>query len=177
MTQFDFIALAEDAGLQLVDTTSESTGYPKNIKRAIIGFETMEEAQEYAEKYNLSIETFRKRDGWNLWYRTGDRAYEPFTRSAEDFGDDYMMYTANDEENYYLTEVKDAVSDFDNFDDIEQFLKERREVYDAICMLTGDEVVITERGVLSEVIPLHTMNYSYDTYHHAIGLIDRHSED
>ena len=87
MTQFDFIDLAAQGGLELIETTSERNGYPRCLKKAIIGFDSMEEAREYAEQHNLSIEIFHKRDGWSLWYRTGNRAYDPFIRTAEDYGD------------------------------------------------------------------------------------------
>jgi len=177
MTQFDFIDLAAQGGLELIETTSERNGYPRCLKKAIIGFDSMEEAREYAEQHNLSIEIFHKRDGWSLWYRTGNRAYDPFTRTAEDYGDDYLLFTADDANNYYENEVQEIISDFDNFDDVENFLKERREVYDAICALGEDEAVVTYQGSLYEEIKLHSMSYYFDTHHYAIGLIDWDNED
>ena len=71
MKQFDFIDLAAQGGFELIETTSERSGYPLDLKKAIIGFDSMEEAREYAEQHDLSIEIFHKRDGWNVWYRTG----------------------------------------------------------------------------------------------------------
>ena len=115
MKQFDFIDLAAQGGFELIETTSERSGYPLNLKKAIIGFESMEEAREYAEQHDLSIEIFHKRDGWNVWYRTGDREYEPFTRTAEQYGDDYNLFTAEYADYYYENEVKEIISDFDNF--------------------------------------------------------------
>ena len=76
MKQFDFIDLAAQGGFELIETTSERSGYPLDLKKAIIGFDSMEEAREYAEQHDLSIEIFHKRDGWNVWYRTGNRAYD-----------------------------------------------------------------------------------------------------
>ena len=177
MTQFDFIDLAAQGGLELIETTSERNGYPRCLKKAIIGFDSMEEAREYAEQHNLSIEIFHKRDGWSLWYRTGNRAYDPFIRTAEDYGDDYLLFTDDDANNYYENEVQEIISDFDNFDDVENFLKERREVYDAICALGEDEAVVTYRGSLYEKIKLHSMSYYFDTHHYAIGLTDWDNED
>ena len=177
MKQFDFENLACQNGLELIETTSERSGYPRNLKKAIIGFASFEEASEYAEKHDLSIEIFQKRDGWNVWYRTGYRAYEPFTRTAEQYGDDYNLFTAEYAADYYENEVQEIISDCDNFDDVERFLKERREVYDAICALGEDEAVVTYLGSFYEEIKLHSMSYYFDTHHYAIGLIDWDNED
>ena len=177
MKQFDFINLAAQGGFELIETTSERSGYPLDLKKAIIGFESMEQAREYAEQHDLSIEIFHKRDGWNVWYRTGNRAYDPFTRTAEDYGDDYNLFTADDAADYYENEVKEIISDFDNFEDVEKFLKERREVYDAICALDDNEAVVTYQGSLYEKIKRHSMGYYFDTHSYAIGLIDRNNED
>ena len=177
MEKNDFIDLAAQGGFELIETTPERSGYPRNLKWAIIGFDSMEEAREYADQYDLSIESFQKRDGWNVWYRTGNREYEPFTRTAEQYGDDYNLFTADYADYYYDNEVQEIISDFDNFEDVEKFLKERREVYDAICALDDNEAVVTYQGRLYEEIKRHSMGYYFDTHSYAIGLIDRNNED
>ncbi len=73
--------------------------------------------------------------------------------------------------------VKEIISDFDNFEDVEKFMKERREVYDAICALDDNESVVTCQGSLYEEIKIHSMGYYFDTHSYAIGLIDRNDED
>ena len=78
---------------------------------------------------------------------------------------------------YYENEVKEIISVFDNFEDVEKFLKERREVYDAICALDDDEAVVTYQGSLYEKIKRHSMGYYFDTHSYAIGLIDWNNED
>ena len=77
----------------------------------------------------------------------------------------------------YIIEVQKIISDFDNFEDVEKFLKERREVYDAICALDDNEAVVTYQGRLYEEIKRHSMGYYFDTHSYAIGLIDRNNED
>ncbi len=172
MTKFDFIDLASKKGLDLIDTTSETNGYPRFLEKAIIGFDTMEEAEECAQKYGLSVEIFHKRDGWNLWYRTGNKAYEPFTRKAEEFGADYELFTAGGEEYYYEDEVRPFIDDFFNFEDVEKFLKERRQVYEEILLLKDNQAVLTYQGLFCDVIKLRTMSYNCDTHNYAIGVID-----
>jgi len=92
-------------------------------------------------------------------------------------GGSNLLFTADDANNYYEDEVQKIISDFDNFDDVGNFLKERREVYDAICALGEDEAVVTYRGSLYEEIKLHSMSYYFDTHHYAIGVIDWDNED
>lgn len=101
--------IAYQNGLELIETTSERTGYPANLRHAIIGFETFEEAEKIAGENNLSIEIFTKRDGWQLYYRTGNSAHEPFKNSADNYGDDYHGFTTEDIDTFYEEEVKPRV--------------------------------------------------------------------
>lgn len=89
----DFYTIAEIENLQVIETTSAMNGYPQSIKKALIGFESFEQAERVAEEYGLSIEYFTKRDGWQLYYRTNDRAYSAIEVSADEYGDDYRAFT------------------------------------------------------------------------------------
>ena len=61
--------LSKRQNLDLVDTTSKSNGYPSNEVTAIIGFSTLETAENFAKKYGLSTVLLHKRDGWHFWAR------------------------------------------------------------------------------------------------------------
>lgn len=143
------------------------------MKKAIIGFDSFEQADELAKKNGLSIEIFTKRDGWNLWYRTGDKAWEPFERSAEEYGDDYREFSEEDLEGFYENEVQPFVSDFADFASLRSFLDNKEKIYDKIEEADDDELVITSEGNYYDTIKKITMEYEYDTHHYAIGLIDR----
>ena len=65
----DFYTIAEIENLQVIETTSAMNGYPQSLKKALIGFQSFEEAERIASEYGLSIEIFTKRDGWQLYYR------------------------------------------------------------------------------------------------------------
>ena len=169
----DIEDIAYENGLELIDTTSAMNGYPQCLKRAVIGFDTFQEADKLAKENGLSIEIFTKRDGWNLWYRTGDKAWEPFKRSAEEYGDDYREFSEEDLEGFYENEVQPFVSDFADFASLRSFLDNKEKIYDKIEEADGDELVITLDGNYYETITKTTMSYCYDTRHFAIGLIDR----
>ena len=168
----DLSEIANENGLQLIETTASRTGYPERLQKAIIGFDTFEEAEELAEENGLSIEFFQKRDGWDLWYRTGSTAYEPFHRSAEDFGDDYSKFSKEDLDDFYENEVQPMVSAFDSFDDLRSFLDKNEKIKDEIEDAEDDEIVITRCGEYYDTIKELTMAYSYDSHSYAIGLID-----
>lgn len=118
--------IAYQNGLELIETTSERTGYPANLRHAIIGFETFEEAEKIADENNLSIEIFTKRDGWQLYYRTGNSAHEPFKNSADNYGDDYHSFTTEDIDTFYEEEVKPRVEEFDDFDSLSSFIEKKK---------------------------------------------------
>ena len=168
----DLAEIASENGLQLIETTASRTGYPKCLRKAIIGFDTFEQAEELAKENGLSIEVFQQHDGWDLWYRTGCTAYEPFRRSAEDFGDDYSEFSKDDLEDFYENEVQPMVSDFESFDALRSFLDQKEKIQDAIEDAEDDEIVITCCGEYYDTIKERTMVYSYDSHSYAIGLID-----
>ncbi len=81
----DLRVLAEETGLDYVSTTDQENGYPSNIRIAITGFQTWEEAEKVADENNLMLIQIEKKDGWKVWYRKG-AADSPISVSPEDFG-------------------------------------------------------------------------------------------
>lgn len=96
----------------------------------------------------------------------------PLREKAEEFGADYELFTAGGEEYYYEDEVRPFIDDFFNFEDVEKFLKERRQVYEEILLLKDNQAVLTYQGLFCDVIKLRTMSYNCDTHNYAIGVID-----
>lgn len=171
--EFDLRDVAEKEGLDYIETTTESNGYPANLKPALIGFETFEQAQEIAEKYGLNIESFERRDGWHLWSRDNRTAYKPYTISCEDYGDNYGEFEKMDEEDFMEREIDEALRyiKFDTLNDLERFVEEKREIWDEIEAMEDDEIVITSYGTYLETVKKHSMSWSHDTKHYIIGVI------
>lgn len=172
MKKLNLREIAETNGLTYIETTSERNGYPANIKGAIIGFDTFEQAKELADKHNLSIEMFNKKDGWQLWYRTGNRMGEAMRNSSEDYGDNYSELGKMGDKEFYEREVKDMLENFDNLADLQNCLSEMEEIASEIEMMDDDEIVITLNGRYYETIKRESMSWYHDTKHIAIGLID-----
>lgn len=167
----DFYTIAEIENLQVIETTSAMNGYPQSLKKALIGFQSFEEAERIASEYGLSIEIFTKRDGWQLYYRTNNRAYSAIEISTEDFGDDYRSFTASDYDDFYENEVQDMIGEFESFEDVESFLKSQKKIYEAIENLEDDEMVLTCQGKYYDTVKQYTMCHYYDTKMTIIGLI------
>ena len=51
MTQYEFENIASENGLQIICTTSEGNGYPHDLKDAIIGFKTFDQATEFRRRW------------------------------------------------------------------------------------------------------------------------------
>ena len=167
----DFYTIAEIENLHVIETTSAMNGYPQDLKKALIGFDTYEQAEKVAEKYGLSIEYFTKRDGWQLYYRTGNHAYSAIEVSAEDYGDNYRSFTSSDYDDFYENEVKDIICNLDSFDEVDRLLETKKKIYEAIEDLDDDEMVITRDGEYYETIKRVTMSHYYDTKTTVIGVI------
>lgn len=174
--------IASENGLQVISTTTGLNGYPQSLKEAIIGFEDFEQAEKLAEEYHLDIEIFTKRDGWQLWSRGNNHAYDAFERSAEDYGENYQQFEANMSQDDFLQQVGAAsyidelADEEDGLEKIEDYIKGLRELYDEIAIADDDEIVIADGDVYVETIKEKTMQYSYDTKHYVIGLIDNNKD-
>lgn len=161
--------IADIEGLEYVETTSGTNGYPQDIQEAIVGFENWEQLEEIAEKYKLEAINLHKRDGWQLYERQGT-ASEPFKNSSDDFGDDYCEY--DDADSYQKSEMEDVFPHLDlaTFEEVEEWLKERKEVYNELLDLEENELIITYQGRFYDKIKIVSMSFSHDTHNYIIGL-------
>ena len=174
--------IASENGLQVIITTTGLNGYPQSLKEAIIGFEDFEQAEKLAEEYNLDIEIFTKRDGWQFWNRDSNSAYDAFERSASDYGENFQQFEANMSQDEFLQQVgassfiDELADEEDGLDRIEEYMKDLRELYNAIASAADDEIVIADGDVYVETVKEKTMQYSYDTKNYVIGLIDNNED-
>ena len=166
--------IAERHGLELIETTDKSNGYPSNLKGAIIGFENFKQAEEIAEKYNLEISCFEKKDGWHFYYRTGANMYQAFTNSSSDYGDNYSEIPKIDEEDFIENEVRWFLEDnLKSFEQIESFLSAKKEIWKEVDKMEEDEIVITYEGNYYETIKKESMYFYHDTKHFVIGVQEK----
>lgn len=101
-TNINFHQIAQDNNLSYVETTSEGGGYPRNIQPAIIDFDSFEQAEDFANQHGLALEFVEKKDGWRLWYRTGNTAYEAI---MDDEDNERVMYYYHDTKHIAIAAV------------------------------------------------------------------------
>lgn len=163
--------IAEAEGLRTIETTSEANGYPAHLRLAIVGFDNIEHAKEVAKRYSMSVQDFERRDGWQLWHRTGNDAYEEYDPYTA-FADEANIYNASDAENYYADEVKGMLDGFNNFDELQGFIDDQKQIYDEIAMLDDSECLVVFDSGSRQTFPLKSMAFSYDTKQSIIGIIE-----
>jgi len=163
--------IASENGLQFVETTVGFNGYPQNVKGAIIGFDDFEQAEALAKETGLGLQVISKKDGWNLWYRGSNTATEPLTITEEDFGDDFNFITDGDEKDFYENEVKPFLDDFDNLDDLMEFLEQKQEIADELNEIGDGYVVVTQCGKYYDTINTRPMRFNYDGEYWEIALV------
>lgn len=169
MTREQFYNLEQDNNLTIIETTGGRNGYPSALRKALVGFETFEEAQEFAKEHDLEIIHIKKRDGWQMWER-GNIAWEAYTISADTYGDDYSSYTS--EEVYFEQEVKVALESAESYDEVKAIMDAAERVIDELRLIDDNEQVITRGLDYVEVAKVTTMEYCEDVYHYAIAVID-----
>ncbi len=174
MEILDLRFIAEENDLEYIETTSARNGYPQSIKGAVIGFETYEEAKNFASENDLEIQFFKKKDGWDLWYRNGNTAYEGLTIYSSDYGDDYDDICSDDHENeqeFIQSEISERIAQLSSFEEIERFLSDKKDLWEKVEIIEEDEIIITCCGMYYETLKKETMRFSHDTRTTVIGCI------
>lgn len=166
-------SIAYENGLQYITTTTAANGYPQNLRGAIIGFDTFDEAKALADKHNLRVTTFYKKAGWQFYTRNGDTTWEPLHITASDYGDDYKSFT-NDisQEDFLENELLPSLAPT-TFGDIITYTHRYEELFDKIVEAEDDELVIASCfGDYVETIKKDLMEWSGDSQTCVVGLID-----
>lgn len=157
--------IAKEYNLELIATTTANNGYPQEIKRALIGFTSYEQAEMVAERYGkelgLVFDCFTKCDGWTFWSRDKKPAL-PYTP--------YDMVAEVDRMGFDVIEKMDK----HQFQEEEGHYENWQETYDWVKSMKDDEVLIFDRNndQVVAVVKRYAMDFTdYDTHHYAIGLL------
>lgn len=167
----DIKEIAYEHGLEIIETTTGRNGYPQELKHAIIGFSTFREAEELAERYGLKITSFFKKEGWQLWYRSGDQCFSPFRIKSEDYGDDYRHHYCSDDRTFFEDEVKPRLENFNDLDSLERFIRDSRKLLDEIESIDDSQLVISYMGRYYETIDMESMEWCHDGKFNVIGVM------
>ena len=163
--------IAYERGLEVVETTQGMNDYPQGLGKAVIGFETFEEAQEVARESGGEVVDLSRRDGWQFWKNTG-RVWKEWEMNAEDYGDDYECVT--DPKEWWENEKSVMESlEFRSPAEMREHLEKVEAVYDKIADLgENEQLLICRDGSYDhEVILVKTLRYHIDVWSHEIAVV------
>jgi hypothetical protein len=167
----DIYEIAEQEFLVVVSTTSEFSGYPKNVRQALIGLEDFKIATELAEKYDMDIVYLKRKNGQQLYTRTGDRAYEAIKISPDMFGDDYGEATLSDEATFIQCNIQ--IENFSDLNKLKTHIENMLELFEELEKLDEDEILITYRGDYYDTFKKEQMTFYHDSNTLTIALIEK----
>lgn len=100
--------IAGEEGLSLIPTTTEANGYPKNERLAFVGFADFEQAERFADFYDLQLVHLERRDGSLYAHRCKGVPYEAYDLeeinpdSYEEGDDRYAMEYHDEVTTYFI---------------------------------------------------------------------------
>ena len=152
-----------------VSTTSESTGYPKNIRTAYL-FTDWDDIQGILKGNEdvLSCEVFMKREDWDLYYRTKKWMDEPFNITAELLGGIREYNNVGEVSDECFRDIKER--DWSCVEELYNYVETMRDIVNTAENLGDDEILIEfnyEYGVYKR----KNVSYKEDGKYYEIGLI------
>lgn len=175
-TQIDLGQIAYENDLEVIQTTSESNGYPRNLRYVILIDEDWdwEDIKEIANKYNLDIIELHKREGWQLWARgrNRDRLYDG--QDNPEFNDDTCFFEDGDGDDFWERE-QDTLAELLKVSDRQEFIdlvNHYKDIADAADDLDTSEF-IAYNSHKYDTYPKYTARLVGDTHHWGIGLIEK----
>ena len=141
-------------GLQVVNTKEG---------KALIGFESWEEAEQIATKLGQDIIHISRRDGHHTWDNRG-WIYDPFDMANDvNWGDDYSIYTSADE-------VAELIEELESYEEEAERIEELKELHAELESMSEGDIAIVLDNRVTEYCHSTQMNYNYDVYRHEIAV-------
>lgn len=153
--------------LEVVETTSERSGYPRHIIPAIIGFESWDQAELFCdENPDFQLIWLDRRDGWNLWHR-GNTAVVPLDieRDLEEKGE--LLKTPDEA----LESIKSNLESADTLDELYDMLDKYSSLCTAVNDLDDDEAIFLQNGIWDVVKIKDVIEWHEDVYHTVLAAI------
>jgi len=154
-----------------VETTQGRNGYPRNLRGAVIGFSSWDQAAQISDLYGAEVVALRKRDGWQFYEVCGS-IYEDFNL-AEVYADD-PNYTVFHSLADFIEFIEERMSELDADDDEDGTLPELqclRDELNALPDLSGDQFVLVPYSPKDyEILNSSVAHYSEDVWTHDIAL-------
>ena len=170
-----FMAAAEKENLSIISTTANGNGSPNNVMKAIIGFDTFEDAEYLAKSCNGTCYSFHKKNGWPLWVRK-ECVSGPFDVANNLDG---QTYNVDDEDEL----IEDLKAFIDNPNVTLAEITKKASYLNMIAeqlksLRPGEYLIKNNNGDFSEeVYRDFVMSLSEDSDTYAIGVLQPFEED
>jgi hypothetical protein len=162
---------AEEQGYSVIEITQGMNGYPEWLgDYAVIGFQTWDDAQQFADTYGGDINLYHRRTGWHLWENLG-RVWEPFTPNdfIQKFSDNYNIETNDPEQ--VADRLKSLADSFEgDMDKLKSQLAEISELWEKVEQAPEEYAVVSYCGAYFDTLHPLSMWICHDTHHWSIGV-------
>jgi hypothetical protein len=182
---------SEDNGLDYVETTNQSNGYPSNLRYALT-FESISELESHAEKLSEQGQDcqrvmLHRMYGWNLWHRQGADVRKGMFRKATS-SQSTTEIDICDSADEIAFRIVTGYTQFDTLQELqrttEQCIFFRNEIEDILSELEdNDQQSATvfydpdQDYRIDYYATDETASYTYDTYQYKVGLIVNWKEE
>lgn len=171
--------LAQEWGLDEVTITQGMNGYPEGLYKALIGFDTFDDALGFADHIGGDVVLVTKRDGHLLWVNNG-RAYEELDKAKFiDENEDEVFTNGDSFESWAITEIESMVGMGDNIYDIRNASVGLCNILDEVYEMCNYEMCIVNKSNYDyEIVDRYvTKLHDHDVTTYAIAVIDGIGEE
>lgn len=153
--------------MQKIEITTGTNGYPEGLHRGVIGFNSFEDAQKFAEENSGEVILLHKKNGWEL-YQSKGTVYAPisYKQYLNDLGSDYEIA----DEERVLELLKEDIKNADDIRDIEFSYQNAKDLISEIENSSDDQVVISIGINHHETVSKEMMSYNEDNNEFIIGV-------
>lgn len=171
--------LAYENGLELVTITQGMNGYPSGLYKAVSGFESFEDAEDFAKEVNGEVVLLTKRDGHQFWTNNG-RQYEPLEQADYIYEESYIAFIDEDNFEYWaLDELKAKLDMEDNLFDIRSAINEMCGTYNEIANRCSGEIIIVDKKEFTckRVSEFVTRIHDDDVTTYMLAVVDHETDE
>lgn len=167
----DLRNIANENGLQLIATTSDSSGYPRNENFGLIGFDSYNQAEEIAAKHGLEVVLFWRRNGWRHYCISFADEDVISVYNRKEYGEDsiYSIYNKSSISDFQWW-IEDALANGEDEDG--SIVAHYREMIEALEKLEPGEVLVYDGCNEGYTIEQErAISWSYESTEYVVGVI------
>ena len=166
------------SSLELIETTASQRDDAVQTGWAVTGFDTYEQATQFAERNDMRLLWVDKHWQHKRWHR-GDDYVRPMTIGIENFGENHFgeFTVLADINEHYADVLKECMESDGGLEDAERIVKQWRTCYDKLYYGGEDKVVITYDDDFYDIYDLHPTSFDGDKRIIAIAAALRNIND